>query len=69
MEEKEDELREDNGGKRMFVVEPFSLQYARAPGNYHKDPRIKRASHSNVVEGAIHFFRTGLPGSDMLCRV
>lgn len=52
----------------MFVVEPSSLHYTRAPGNY-KDPLVKRASNSNIVGEAIHFWRTGLFGTDMLTQV
>jgi len=55
--------------KDVFEVESAPLIYARAPGNYNKDPRVRRITHMNVLEMAIHFWKEGPSHEELLHRV
>lgn len=53
-------------GERVFEVEPISLHYARAVGNYTQKPGVLKPGHKNVVKEAVHFWRAGGTDQDAL---
>lgn len=53
----------------ILVVKAKALHYARAPGIHHSYPPVNPLCHMSVSDSAIHFWRKGLPGSEILQQV
>ena len=58
-----------NVEKPVFTVESTPLKFIRARGNYQANPVGKRLTHASMVEVAVHLWKNGLDGSDMLGKV
>ena len=55
--------------KQVFTIEQKPLTFTRARGNYTSNPAGRRLTHMSMTEIAIHVWRNGLPGQEMLDRV
>ena len=55
--------------KPSFEVERIPLQYVRAPGAYNRNPLKRKLTHTSVTEAAIHFWKSGATGAQLLSRV
>jgi DNA modification methylase len=73
-DESDDEAPDDGDipkevSRQIFQIEQAPLQFVRRQGNYNSNPIAKKVTHTNMVDIAIHLWKTGLTTAQMLEKV